>query len=180
MVNAEELLKKYYINNPEAYEILLKHSMQVRDYALNILERHPEYKSIDRDFVAEAAMLHDIGIFMCDAARIYCFGSHRYIEHGYLGADLLRQEGLPDHALVCERHTGSGITMENIIKNRYPLPHRDMLPVSVEEKLICYADKFFSKSKPDSMYKAKTIRKKLLEFGKEDAERFDLLHKMFK
>jgi hypothetical protein len=27
-----------------------------------------------------------------------------------------------------------------------PLPARDMFPLSVEERLICYADKFFSKT----------------------------------
>jgi len=125
-------------------------------------------------------MLHDIGIFRCNAPDINCYGSHQYIEHGYLGADLLREEGLPEHALVCERHTGSGLTLETIVKNNYPLPQRNMLPISIEEKLICYTDKFFSKSKPDLMFTPESIREKMLKFGKEDLVRFDEMHELFK
>lgn len=179
MVDAKQLLVKYYVNNEQAYELLVKHSEKVRDYALEILDRHPEYHAIDRNFVSEAAMLHDIGIFLCYAPDIFCYGSHDYIEHGCLGADLLRGEGLPKHALVCERHTGSGLSKDAILKHNYPLPHRDMLPVSIEEKLICYADKFFSKSKPDVMFTPERAREKLLKFGEEEAIKFDVLHEMF-
>lgn len=180
MINTDELLKKYYTNNEKAYKLLVVHSAQVRDFALEILDKHPEFAYINTDFVSEAAMLHDIGIFLCHAPGIYCYGTHQYIEHGYLGADLLCEEGFPKHALVCERHTGSGLTLESIVKNNYPLPHRDMLPFSVEEKLICYADKFFSKSNPDIMFSPEHIRENLLKFGKEEAERFDEMHEMFK
>ena len=44
---------------------------------------HPEL-SLDKDFLYEAAMLHDIGIFLTDAAGIHCFGDKLYICHGYL------------------------------------------------------------------------------------------------
>lgn len=93
----------------------------------------------------EAAMLHDIGIFMTDADGICCFGSYSYICHGYLGADLMRKEGFPRHALVCERHTGAGISLQSIIDQQLPVPHRDMVPVSLEEQVICFADKFFQR-----------------------------------
>jgi len=180
MLDTEKLLKKYYCNNDKAYELLIRHSMQVRDFALEILDKHSGLDFVDNGFVSEAAMLHDIGIFLCDAPGIYCYGIHTYIEHGYLGADLLRKEGLPKHALVCERHTGSGLSLETIIKNNYPLPQRNMLPISVEEKLICYADKFFSKSKLGTMFTTERIREKLLRFGNEEVERFDAMHEMFK
>ena len=91
-------------------------------------------------------MLHDIGIIYCDAPKIYCNGTHKYIEHGYLGAELLRREGFPKHALVAERHTGTGITIEQIEREELPIPERDYCPQSLEEKIICYADKFYSKS----------------------------------
>ena len=179
MIDTEKILKKYYHGNEKAYELLVKHSINVRDYALEILDKHPEYKFADRDFVSEAVMLHDIGIFLCRASEIHCYGTHHYIEHGYLGAEILRAENLPKHALVCERHTGAGISLESIVKNNYPLPHREMLPVSIEEKLICYADKFFSKSKPDIIFTPKEIREKLLQFGEEEVAKFDAMHEMF-
>ena len=176
----EEIINKYYHNNEKARQILIAHSEKVRDYALEILDKHPEYRFADRDFVSQTAMLHDIGIFLCNAPEIFCFGAHHYIEHGYLGAEILRTEGLPRHALVCERHTGAGISLESIVKNNYPLPHREMLPVSIEEKLICYADKFFSKSNLETMFTPEKIRKKLLRFSEEEVAKFDAMHEMFR
>ena len=58
----------------------------------------------------------------------------------------MRSEGYPRHALVCERHTGAGLSLEDIIAQNLPVPHRDMLPVSMEEQVVCFADKFYSKT----------------------------------
>lgn len=174
----DEIIEKYYSPGSECYRILRTHSRQVAELALEILDRHPEYE-LDREFVAEGAMLHDIGIFMCDAPGIHCFGAHDYIEHGYLGADVLREAGYPKHALVCERHTGVGISLDMIIKNNYPLPHRDLLPLSMEEKLICYADKFYSKSKLDVKYSVERVRNKMGRFGESEVIKFDELHALF-
>lgn len=122
------------------------HAQKVASLALEMAGRHPELQ-LDLTFVEEAAMLHDIGIFLTDAPRIYCFGNQPYICHGYLGAELLRELGYPQHAAVCERHTGTGLTKEQILREGWPLPARDFLPVSLEEQLICFADKFYSKTK---------------------------------
>jgi len=135
-----EIIKKYYQEGTELYKILLEHSFSVMDKSLSIAQMHPEM-NLDKTFIYEAAMLHDIGIFKTDATDIYCYGKFPYICHGYLGSDLLKEEGFPRHALVCERHTGTGISREYIIKNNLPIPKRDMLPESQEEQLICFADK---------------------------------------
>jgi len=47
---------------------------------------------------------------------------------------------------VCERHVGVGITAEEIKRHNLPLPEYDMVPISIEEQVICFADKFFSKN----------------------------------
>ena len=99
--------------------ILLTHSRSVVDKALEIAGRHPEL-NLDRDFLYEGAMLHDIGVFLTDADSIFCFGDKPYICHGYLGADLMRAEGYPRHALVCERHTGAGLSLEQILAQDLP------------------------------------------------------------
>ena len=112
-MSPQGLIDKYYPEANELRHILLTHSRSVADKALWIADRHPEL-SLDRDFLYEAAMLHDIGIFLTDADGIYCFGDKPYICHGYLGADLVRSEGYPRHALVCERHTGAGLALEDI------------------------------------------------------------------
>lgn len=178
MINPFELIEKYYPKDRDIYYILTIHSEQVRDKALQIAHNKPELR-LDNEFIAEAAMLHDIGIFMCNAPRIHCQGTHQYIEHGYLGADLMRKEGFPRHALVCERHTGVGLSMETIIQNKLPLPQRDMLPVSLEEKLICYADKFFSKTQLKETHSVDRIRTYLRHYGESEVRKFDEWHALF-
>lgn len=139
------LIDKYYPEDNELKHILLKHSRSVADKALAMARKHPEL-NLDLQFIEEAAMLHDIGIFQTDAEGICCFGKYPYICHGYLGAELVRKEGFPKHALVCERHTGAGLSLQNIIQQDLPVPHREMTPVSLEEQIICFADKFFQSS----------------------------------
>lgn len=178
VLNPLEIISKYYAPSSEAYRILIAHSKQVADKALMLAAMHSELR-IDVCFVEEAAMLHDIGVFLCDAPGIDCHGDAPYICHGYLGADLLRKEGLERHALVCERHTGAGISLDMIVKNNLPLPHRDMLPLSIEEQLICFADKFFSKTKLDIEKPIEKVRKGLSKYGDETELRFDAWCKLF-
>jgi len=177
-INPHELIEKYYSFDSESYTILVKHSLQVREKALSIANNHPELK-LDTRFIAEAAMLHDIGIFLCYAPRIHCFGTHEYIEHGYLGADLLRAEGLSRHALVCERHTGVGLSKEMIEKAELPLPHRDLIPISMEEQVICYADKFYSKTQLNEEHSIDHIRTYLNHFGEAEVQKFNKWHMLF-
>ena len=172
MVN--RLIDKYYAEQPELRHILVTHSEQVRDRALKIVDMHPEWQ-VDRQFVEEAAMLHDIGIYLCNAPKIYCMGEHPYLEHGYLGAELLRSEGLPRHALVAERHTGSGIPMEQVIYENLNIPVRDYCPVSLEEKIICYADKFYSKSHIGEEVSVSKIREHMWKYGHDSVIRWDTL-----
>lgn len=124
-------------------------------------------------------MLHDIGIFKCDAAGIQCFGTEPYICHGRIGAELLRSEGFPRHARVCERHTGAGITKAQIIAQNLPLPQQDFLPETMEEKVICYADKFFSKTHLDREKTIEQAEKSLSKFGDEGGLRFREWEKCF-
>ena len=118
-MNPLDIINKYYPGESELKHILLTHSRSVADKALWIADRHPELQ-LDRDFLYEGAMLHDIGIFLTDADSIGCLGDKPYICHGYLGADLMRSEGYPRHALVCERHTGAGLSLDQIIAQNLP------------------------------------------------------------
>lgn len=160
------LIDKYYSDNQPLRELLLLHSRLVADKALKIVDAHPELGA-DRAFVEEASMLHDIGIFLTDAEPIHCHGTYHYVCHGYLGADLLRSEGLPRHALVAERHTGTGLTLKQIEERDLPVPHRDMIPLSVEEKIICFADKFFSKTRPEQEKTIEQAEHSLAKFGQD-------------
>ena len=173
-----EIIKKYYQEESDLYKILLEHSFSVADKSLSIAQMHPEL-NLDIAFIYEAALLHDIGIFKTKAADIHCYGTYPYICHGYLGSDILNAEGLPRHALVCERHTGTGLSLESIIKNNFPIPKRDMLPQTPEEQLICFADKFFSKTNPQKVKSIDKIKKNLSKHGEESVKKFDNWCKLF-
>jgi uncharacterized protein len=174
----QTLIEKYYEKGSPLYEILVSHSRSVADKAIDIALKHSELR-VDLTFLEEAAMLHDIGIFLTDAPSIHCFGTHQYIEHGYLGADILRAEGLPKHALVCERHTGTGLTLNEITTRNLPLPHRDMQPISTEEQLICFADLFFSKTRLGQETPIEKVRQKVAVWGENSVEKFDFWVKTF-
>lgn len=179
MTDYISLLRKYTEGNPELYELLTAHSRAVAHKALEIADRHPEL-GIDRTFTLEAAMLHDIGVCRCDATSIHCYGTEPYIRHGIIGAGILRSEGLPKHARVAERHTGSGISAEYIVSHRLPLPHQDFFPETIEEKVICYSDKFFSKSrKPDEEKPLEKIMLQMASFGSDSLRRFEEMHSLF-
>ncbi len=173
-----EIIAHYYESGSEAYNILVTHSEKVAHKAVAILDAHPEWE-IDRRFVYEAAMLHDIGINACNAPGIGCHGDAPYILHGYIGAERLRAIGLMRHALVCERHTGTGLTLEMILSNGWAHPHREMVPVSLEEQIVCFADKFFSKSGKMTEKSLEKIRTGLAMYGKDEVLRFDAWCQLF-
>lgn len=172
------IFPQFYAGNHELLATVTIHSECVARKALSCAGARDI--DIDREFVLEAAMLHDIGVVKCNAPSIHCFGTLPYICHGVEGRTMLDSLGMPRHALVCERHTGAGLTVDDIISQHLPLPHRDMCPISVEEKLICYADKFFSKS--GALTEEKPIGKVIAQMkahGKDSLERFLRLHELF-
>jgi len=172
------ILKTYYKEDSDLFNMLVNHSTSVMNKALSIADSHPEFNA-DKQFIAEAAMLHDIGVLHVYAPSIHCFGIMPYICHGYLGRQLLDEQGLPAHALVCERHTGVGITKEDIIAQNLPLPHYDMVPITIEEKIICFSDCFFSKTELGVEKPVESIRENLRLFGDEKAHRFDEWCRLF-
>jgi len=170
-----DILARYYDRHSRAFEILVAHGRQVAQKAAAAAARVAHLKP-DLEFVRQAAMLHDIGIRETDSPNLGCHGPHPYIRHGILGRELLEKIGLDKHALVCERHVGVGISAADIRRHRLPLPERDMVPVSIEEQIICYADKFFSKNgDPGSAARQKTIeqiKRNLKKYGQQKVARF--------
>lgn len=178
MIDIARVFAKYYEPQSQLLKLVWQHSEQVAQLAREIAYAHP-HLNIDQAFLYEAAMLHDIGVFCTHAPSIYCYGDAHYMQHGIIGAELLRREGLEAHALVCERHIGVGLTVEEIVRQELPLPHRDMQPVTIEEKLVCYADNFFSKSNPTHMRTFEQVRAGVARFGEDNLCRFDCLAQLF-
>lgn len=172
------LYNKYYSDNPELRRIVTIHSELVAKKALEILRsKNLPLNPIE---VYCAAMLHDIGVVKCNAPSIYAFGESKYLQHGIEGKKILEKAGLMQYANVCTTHTGAGITAEEIKQNNLPLPIKDFIPKTLLEKLICYADKFFSKS--HNLCKEKEIDEVMAQMknlGSGPYNRFLKLHKQF-
>lgn len=179
MFDYSAIIDKYYPQGTALRDLYMEHCSNVARLARGIARR--DELPIPPVTIEAAAMLHDIGICRCDAPSIGCHGSEPYLRHGVIGGDILRSEGAPEeYALVAERHTGSGLTPEDA--ERLGLPaDRSYMPESRLERLICFADKFFSKSgarRPKTLGEA---RESFLRFGPESVQRFDnLAHEFFK
>ncbi|MBO4871248.1 MAG: HD domain-containing protein [Muribaculaceae bacterium] len=182
MLDYNAIINQFYTPGYPDYDLLVTHSRQVAELATLLsrryMDNHPG-ETMDLDFVYEAAMLHDVAIFKTNAPGIGCYGDEPYIRHGILGRQLLDEMGLPRHALVCERHTGSGISVKDIAEQNLKLPMRDMLPITLEEKVICYADKFYSKSHVHRMKTMARTIQSLAKFGPDTVERFNALIELF-
>ena len=173
------LIDKYYPADRKVRGILLKHSASVGQLALEIAHRHN--LPLKDDDILAAAYAHDIGIIATDAPGIDCHGDKPYLAHGAVGADMLRAAGAPDWlARVAERHTGAGLTAGEIAAAGLPMPPgRSYMPETTLEKLICFADCFYSKSGAMERKSPERVRAGLQRFGAGVAARFDDLFRDF-
>jgi uncharacterized protein len=111
-------------------EGLIRHSLRVCELALQLAERL-EAKGMDLDIalVRIGSLLHDVG-------RTRSHG----VEHGCLGGQIIRRRGLDERvARIAERHVGGGISEDEA--RELGLPHGEYIPKTLEEKIVCYADK---------------------------------------
>lgn len=175
----QAIYDRYYPTGTRARDILERHCRSVASLALDINSRLN--LGLDPVQVETAAMLHDIGIYATDAPGIDCHGTEPYIRHGILGADLLRREGYPEWAArVAERHTGAGIDDNDIAELHLPLPAgRMLMPQSLLERLICYADTFYSKSGDMQRKPLERVRASMARHSSATLERFERLHAEF-
>lgn len=203
MIDYQAIINHYYEEDTPLRHILLVHSRAVADKALRICDRHPEL-GLDREFIEAAAMLHDIGIRECNAPGIHCHGTRPYIQHGLAGAEMIlgvqsskfkvyssrfivqgsRGQGWEAIARICQRHTGAGITRAEVLAQGLPLPLPDdgsepYMPETLEEQVVCYADKFFSKTKLEREKTIAEAEHSLEKFGKAGVERFRHWVEMF-
>jgi uncharacterized protein len=170
----KRLLEREYQPGSDLYQVFLDHSWAVAEAASKLAR----CMDADEVFVTEAAWLHDIGIKHTHAPGIHCHGEEHYLRHGIIGRRMCEEMGLPLHGLVCERHVGTGLSYQDIVDGGLPLPHRDMLCQSLEERLICYADKFFSKSGSGVLSLAEASRR-IKRYGESSWGRFRAFEEEF-
>ncbi len=125
---AIEILKE---NTDSSFEGILKHSLQVEKLAEHIALQI----DCNLDTVIAGSLLHDIGRFKHPPK------SENAICHGVEGAKILTALGI-DHSIIkiAETHIGAGITEDDVEIQKLPLEKRDYTPLSIEEKIVGYAD----------------------------------------
>lgn len=172
-------LHKKQAPSKEALDSVMTHCHIVRRIARQIAEDYRE-AAVDVALVEIGALLHDIGVY-----RLYKGNkideSLGYITHGLRGYELLKEEGLDE--AICRfalLHTGVGITAEDVQMQHLPLPIRDYVAETVEEKIVMYADKFHSKKNPPVFHRAETYKVYLQNnFGNGKVKRFEELVEEF-
>ena len=157
---AINLLKKYS-NDEKTFDIVLKHSKKVQEMAFRIAKK---IEGVDLEFVKISALLHDIGRF----------SSPSTIRHGVVGGEILRKEGYEKLAQLTERHLGIGITKEDIINQKLDLPEKDFVPITIEEKIVAYADNLVFGDKEGTIQEVMDRFRK--EFGEAYVKKIKKLH----
>ncbi len=106
---------------------VIEHCSKVSENSVKIAKRlKSSGVEIDVDFCEVAGLIHDIG-------RSVTHG----ISHGVEGAKLM--DRYPRLARICATHIGGGITKDEAVE--LGLPPGDYMPHTIEEKIICIADK---------------------------------------
>ncbi len=145
-------------------EKVVQHCLAVERTALSITNRiHANGKKTDIHLVSIGALLHDIGRSRTHAIR-----------HGVEGGMILRAMGLKDFASFAERHVGAGIPSGEA--RELGLPPRNFIPRTLEEKVVCYADKLVVKGRRGSYKEALKLFKSDLGPEHPAVHRLEVLH----
>lgn len=174
-------LHKKYAPDKESLDLVWSHSLIVAKIAEQVMKNHPKL-DVDKDLVLTGCLLHDIGVYFVEPCN--CHPELRkgneepYVTHGVIGADIVRREKFPEEvAKIIERHIGVGISKKQIIERNIPLPHKDFVPETGEEKLVGYADNFHSKRPKFNRYEE--IKKRLAQYGEENVKKLEEMKEMF-
>lgn len=88
-VDPLEIIREYYVPGTRLYDIFMEHGELVVKKSIEVAGRVPHLVP-DMRFIEEAAMLHDIGIFMTDSRAIHCRGRPRIFVTVFWGGGFWR------------------------------------------------------------------------------------------
>jgi len=156
----------------QAIEILLKnhcpekviqHTQAVAALAVEIAKQlQKKGQPVNLQLVEAGALLHDLGRSQTHS-----------VDHAIVGAKLAQQEGMPKEIVsIIKRHVGAGITDEEA--KWLGWPQDSYIPQTLEEKIVCYADKCIDSNKRIPI--EETINQLKAENMAEAAERVRKLH----
>lgn len=170
-------LHKKYAPSDAAYKLVFTHCQIVSEIAQQLIDENN--LSLDVEAVKAGCLLHDIGVY-----RLYLpsgeIDHKNYIQHGTLGFGLLKEEGFSDEVCrIASCHTGVGLSKDEIIAEKIPIPPKDYFAETIEERLVMYADKFHTKSTPPKFMTPETYRKVIAKFGEAKVAKFNQLEAEF-
>jgi len=131
-------------------DLVWTHSQIVKEIALQLatkLEKKIDSR-LDKNLIIIGSLLHDIGVYRCfDEDFNPNDKADPYFYHGWIGEKILRKLDFPEKVIrFTITHTSTGITTEDIKRERLNLELKDYIPVSIEEEIVNFADKFHTKS----------------------------------
>jgi uncharacterized protein len=171
-------LHKKYAPSDSVYNLVFTHSLIVRDIALQLAKKVD--LNLDRELVEVGSLLHDIGAYPLFEATGKLRKDAHYITHGVEGERILKREGMPERIWrFAAHHTGVGLTTQDVINQKLPLPVADYLAETDEELLIMYADKFHSKTTPPYFNSYEWYREDIAKFGNDKVAEFESMAAKF-
>ncbi len=142
---------------------VIRHCVAVADLAVKTAKQlEGKGLTINVDLVEAGALLHDLGR-----------SKNHTVDHAIIGAQMAQTLGMPKSIIrIIKRHVGAGISAGEAAKLGWPKD--TYIPQTLEEKVICYADKLIDhgERKPIEI----EISKLEKENRKEAAERVRKLY----
>lgn len=171
----KELHKKHAKTEAD-FNLIYNHCRVIKAIAMQLLDAKP-VEDINRDLVHVGCMLHDIGAYEVLINGEWVQG----VRHGVIGETILKDEGFPESIWrIASHHTGVGLTAQDVIDQKLPIPPADYTASSDEEFLIMYADKFHSKGIPRPYFCTfEHYRRTISSINPDKAIEFDALAERF-
>lgn len=169
-----ENLHHKYAQNDELFEKVYGHCAIVWEVAKQLIDTHNIV--LDEELVRVGCLLHDIGVYEHFDENSQYRKDISYLEHGIRGKRILEQEGYPEFLQqFAANHTGVGFTKEEVTRDSLPMPPADYMPLTKEQRLVMYADKFHSKTFPSTFNSFEWYKEHVKKFGSTKSAAFQKL-----
>jgi uncharacterized protein len=157
----EQALK--FLRQSGCRQNVIRHVEAVAELACEIAEASKERGyNVDVRLVETGALLHDIGR-----------SKTHTVHHAVVGAEIARSLGLPEQVVsIIKKHVGGGIVAREAKKLGWP--KGVYVPQTIEEKIVCYADKLVEGSRRIPINK--TVERFEQELPRSAVERIWKLH----
>ncbi len=173
-----EALHSKYAPCKSVYDLIVTHSNIVYDIALQLVSLGDLH--LDMETLRIGVMLHDIGVHPLFDKKGQQRKNINYITHGVVGEEILIREGLPESIWrFASHHTGVGLSKDDIVNQKLPLPVADYMAETAEELLVMYADKFHSKTTPPYFNSFDWYKHDIAKFGSDKVITFQQMANKF-